>query len=186
MPEIYFRAIRGRKGHPNWVGIAKEMRQTAERETIPMLEGYHKRIVAQWSGDKPGFKGYIYVSKLGLSIRVRTTGSQHARNKWRRLIEGTGLHGPKHRAYPIYPKKPGGVLVFPSKYRPRTKPGAGGQYKGPGKGYGPIVFTKKVDKPGVTHPGMKPRPFPKVIARWARPKFTKQMENACRRGARRA
>ena len=181
MPEIYFRAIRGRKKNPNWVGIAREIERTAKAETIPMLEELHQRIVNQWSGDKPGFKGYIYMSKLGISIRVRTTGSQHGRDKWRWLTEGTGLYGPKHKKYPIHPRKPGGVLVFPSNYVPRTRPGAGGQYKGPGKSSGPTVFAKKV-----MHPGIKPRPFPKVIARWARPRFVKQMENAIRRGARRA
>ena len=181
MAEIYFRTIRSRKGHPNWAGIAKEMRTTAEHETIPMLEEYHKRIVTPWSGEKPGFKGYVYVSRLGLAIRVRATGSQHARDKWKWLTEGTGLYGPKHKKYPIRPKKPGGVLAFPSLYKPRTRPGAGGQYKGPGKSSGPTVFTEEV-----MHPGIEPRPFPEVIARWARPKFVKQMENACKRGARRA
>lgn len=177
---ILVRQVRGRAKHPNWAGIVKELEKTMDRETKPMLVEYHERIVAEWAGEKPKFKAKKKITRDAISVYVYPTGGK-GKDKWIWLTQGTGLYGPKHRKYTITPKKKGGVLAFPSLYTPRTRPGAGGQYKGAGKSSGPTVFAASVE-----HPGIKPRPFPKVIARWARPKFRRQMRNAIRRGIRRA
>lgn len=171
--QILARRVGKRKDHPNWAGIVEEVKQTMERETKPMLIEYHERITNEWDGEKPVFKARKVVNKDAIAVYVWATGGK-GKDKWKWLTEGTKPHK-------IRPKKPGGVLAFPSGYTPRTRPGAGGQYKGPGKSSGDTVFAKEVD-----HPGNKPRPFPKVIARWAKPKFVKQINNAIRRGIRRA
>ena len=180
MPQVLFRPIHTRGKRPDWKAIAKEIEDTLDRETKPTLIEYHERIVAQWSGDKPGFKARKRVTRTGISVSVYPTGGE-GKDKWIWLTQGTGLYGPKKKEIKIKPKKPGGVLAFPSVYTPRTRAGAGGQYKGSGKSSGPTVFAKEV-----TIKGIRPRPFPKVIARWARPKFIRQMEAAIKRGKRKA
>jgi len=177
---VSVRQVRGRKKHPNWSGIVKEVERTLDRETKPMLIEYHKRITDEWSGEKPVFKAKKRVTRDAITVYVYPIGGK-GKDKWIWLTQGTGLYGPKHAKYPIKPKKKGGVLAFPSVYTPRTRAGAGGQYKGPGTSSGDTVVVKSV-----MHPGIRPRPFHKVIARWARPKFYRQMEAAMKRGARRA
>ena len=177
---ILLRRVRGRRKHPNWTGIVKEVEKTLDRETKPMLIEYHERITNEWSGDKPVFKAKKRVTRDFIAVYVYPTGGK-GKDKWNWLVLGTGIYGPKHKEIIIKPKEAGGVLAFPSVYTPRTRAGAGGQYKGPGKSSGPTIFAKEAHVKGI-----RPRPFHRVIARWARPKFTKQMENAMRRGARRA
>lgn len=177
---VLVRQVRGRKTHPNWSGIVDEVERTIEKETKPMLLEYHQRIVDEWSGEKPIFKAKKKITRDAIIVYVYPTGGK-GKDKWIWLTEGTGIHGPRHKEIVIKPKKPEGVLAFPSVYIPRTRPGAGGQYKGLGKSSGETVFAKEVHVKGI-----KPRPFHKVIARWARSKFKKQMENAMKRGARRA
>lgn len=170
---VLIRRIRGRKKAPNWSGIVDEVARTMERETKPMLLDYHKRIVDEWSGEKPVFKARKVITKDYIAIDVYPTGGK-GKDKWIWLTQGTKPHV-------IVPKREGGILAFPLGYKPRTKAGASGQYKGPGKANGKTVYAKKVN-----HPGTKPRHLTEAIARWAKPKFTKQIENAIRRGVRKA
>ena len=90
---------------------------------------------------------------------------------------GTGLWGPKHEKYPIFPKKPGGMLAFPSSYKAKTRPRVIGSTAGGPSG--PIMI-----RPYVEHPGIKPREFDKVIQKkWESP-FKRRMERAMRDAAR--
>ena len=102
------------------------------------------------------------------------------RDIWQWVSRGTGLYGPKKRKYPIRPKKKGGVLAFPESYTPKTTVRGPG-YKGSGKSSGPTIFAKEV-----MHPGIKGRHFEEAWGRWAKTWFRREMENAMRRGARRA
>ena len=177
--QVEFNAIGGKA--PKWTRIAEEIVVTLDTQTGPMLKDYHDRVVSPWRGEKPVFVIEKADSGKLLIRRIRPTGGKGL-DKWMYLTQGTGLYGPKHRAYPIYPKR-AKVLRFRTGYSPRTLPGAGGQYKGPGQATGATVFAHKVDKPGVTHPGIKKRRLPQAIARWAKPFFVKQMKAAVKRGA---
>ena len=77
----------------------------------------------------------------------------------------------------IFPKKPGGMLAFPSSYKAKTRPRVIGSTAG-----GPSGPT--VVRPYVEHPGIKPREFDKVIQKkWESP-FKRRMERAMRDAAR--
>ena len=62
MPQVLFRPIHTRGKRPDWKAIAKEVEDTLDRETKPMLIEYHERIVAPWSGDKPGPVSYTHLT----------------------------------------------------------------------------------------------------------------------------
>lgn len=165
---VFTRMVRGRKKHPNWSGIAKEIERTIDATIKPEALSYFERIVASWK-HKPGFKARKRVSHEEIVIWVYPTGEHKA--IWGYVSGGT-------RPHIIRPKK-ARALVFRTGYEPRTRPG--GQYRGPGTATGDLVFAQQVQ-----HPGSKARNFERHIARWYGPKFRRHMENAARRGARRA
>ena len=80
------------------------------------------------------------------------------------------------RPHLIFPKKPGGVLAFPSSYTAKTKPRVIGSTAGGSSG--PIMV-----RPYVEHPGTEAREFDKVIQQKWTPRFKRLMEQAMSRAA---
>jgi hypothetical protein len=169
---VLVRRVRGRKNAPNWAEINREVERTMRQKIAPKLLGYHKRITNEWSGEKPNWEAKTEDAGDHISTKVQAPPS-HGADKWV-WLRGTEPHT-------IKPKSAGGTLAFPTGYQPRTRPGAGGQYKGPGKATGETVFAKEVK-----HPGTKPRKLEEAIVRWIKPYFYKEIENAMRRGVRKA
>jgi len=167
---ILIRRFRGRKKAPNWSGIAKEVERALDTKVKPRLLEYPKKITANWE-HKPDFQARKRITRDAIAVDVWPTGPN--KDYWIWTSRGTKPH-------PIKPKR-AKVLAFPSIYVPKTKP-RGPSYGGPGKSSGPTVFAMYVKK----HPGTKPRHFEEAWARWGKTWFRKEMENAIRRGARRA
>lgn len=167
---IIIRQVRGRKKHPNWAGIAKEVERTMDAEVKPKVLGYATKIVANWK-HKPTFKAKKQVSTTAITLDVWPTGPNAKYWKW--TSRGT-------RKRDITPKKKGGVLAFPSGYTPKTRP-RGPSYGGSGASSGKMIFTTFVKDHKI-----KARKFEEAWARWAKKWFAKTMENAIRRGARSA
>lgn len=69
--------------------------------------------------------------------------------------QGTGIHGPKHSYYPIYPKKPGGVLRFTmaTSTGVKTKEFKSGKKMTFRVAEGAATYVKYVEK----HPGVAKR-----------------------------
>ncbi len=99
------------------------------------------------------------------------------------LDQGTGKYGKRKAAYPIVPKAPNTVLTFRGGYSPKTGVGPRGlqAYGGLGRATGEIIRAKKV-----MHPGIQPRKFSVVLSQRLKPPFHVRIENALRRGVRRA
>jgi len=179
---VKVRMTRGRKKHPNWSGILEDVRKTmgVQGSVARLGRSYFNRIAAPWK-NKP--KNVARVRNTSEEF-ITWVGPSEARIKakriWAWVSFGTGLYGPKRSKYPIKPKR-AKTLHFRTGYQPRTSPGGSGRYGGPGKATGDYVRTKEVE-----HPGIKARLFEKAIARWSRPKFSREIRNAIRRGARRA
>lgn len=152
---------------PKWTAIYDTMVEALEKQTGPMLQDYHERVVAPWSGEKPGWVQEVVHGAGFVAVHVKPTGGK-GRAKWL-WLRGTEPH--------IIRPKRAKVLRFPTIYMPRTRPGAGGQYQGPGKATGPIATAQVVH-----HPGTEPRMLPRAIARWSKPFFIKQMRGAIKRG----
>lgn len=91
------------------------------------------------------------------------------------IDKGTGLYGPKKKAYEIKPKPPNKVLSFRTGYKPKTGPSARINI-GPGKATGKRVVAMKV-----IHPGIQPRDFTKVVSKELKPSFDQRIDKAIRR-----
>ena len=128
--------------------------------------------VANWQ-DAPTFYHKVEVKPgkwyYGQYHRSSTSGGQ----KYDWIRNGTGLWGPRHAAYPIYPTN-AKVLRFTTPHSPKTL--APGQSR-PG-GPRQVVFTTRVDKPGMTHPGIKPRNEAKGFPVYVRREFLENTSKA--------
>lgn len=166
---VLMRSIRGRAKNPNWKGIAEEMERTARGPVCKRLESYAKRITDPWD-HQPEFKCFVGISRGGLIIWVFPFGEN--KKYWIWVSRGTKKHTIEAKNKPL--------LIYPSIYNPHTTVRGPG-YKGKGEESGPLVFRRSVE-----HPGIKARHFEEAWARWAEPWFPREMENAARRGARKA
>ena len=166
---VLVRQVRGRKEHPNWQGIVKEVEKTIDAVVKPRVLNYATRVVANWA-HKPAFKARKSVSRGGIIVYVYPSGENA--KYWIWTSRGTKPHK-------IRPRR-AKVLAFPSVYIPKTTP-RGPSYGGPGTSSGPTRFAQEVD-----HPGTKARHFEEAWARWARTWYKREIDNAMRRGARRA
>lgn len=167
--QIFWREIRGRKKHPNWSGIVKEVERTLDNVVKPRLLEYPKKIVADWD-HQPEFKARKRVTKDSISVYAYPSGPY--KDIWYWVSRGTKPH-------PIEPVN-APALAFPSIYTPHTQP-RGPSYGGPGKSSDATVFALHVD-----HPGTKARKFEEAWGRWGKTWFRREMENAIKRGARKA
>jgi len=166
---ILVRSIRGRKKAPNWKAIAEEAKRAMRTTVCERVMGYAERIVANWE-HKPGFQCRTSLRPEGFVLYVFPTGPN--KKYWIWTSRGT----PPHSIDPVN----AAVLAFSASYTPKTQ-ARGPSYGGSGKSSGPMVFASHVD-----HPGTTPRHFEEAWARWAKKPFRREMENAMRRGARKA
>lgn len=171
MPRIVIKTIKSKQRKAAWDYFKPEIDRAMDGHIKPKLIEYCMRIVSRWRGDKPTFKARKIVTPNYWAVDV-WPGAGKGADKWRWASGGT-------RKRRIVPKKPGGVLVFRADYQPITR--GGGQYRGPGKATGELVFTRLVKNHRI-----KPRNFEKTILRWYRQSkhFLRTMENAVKRGVR--
>ncbi len=149
--------------------VVQGLADAMEREVKPHLVREHEEVVSNWN-NKPAFEARKYVGPEALRITVHATG--HNKQIWNWVNEGTGGKG-VGRTYTITAKR-APMLAFQLGYVPKTAPGGG--YGGAGAATGPWVRARSVQ-----HPGIKPREFPKHIARKNEAWYSRTMENAWRR-----
>lgn len=104
---------------------------------------------------------YFEVKRIAQEIAQVFTENEN----YNRLNAGTSAHL-------IYPKIPGGVLVFPNAFGRKTNPGQ--LYSMPGYKSPDMVFTKGP----VLHPGFPARAFDKAIAKKIRLVFKRKIQAA--------
>lgn len=171
MPQVFVRQIRGAE-RISFLAIYSKVRKEVERavdaELKPHLLQYFERIVSRWENE-PEFKARKKVTAREISLYVYPAGP--SKPIWEYVSGGT-------RPHTIVPRRKKLLAFQAGTYKPKTS--RGGHYKGAGKVIGgKLAFAKKVK-----HPGSKAREFEKHIARWAKPKSRKIIENALRRGLR--
>ncbi len=173
MPRVAYRKVyKPRQQWFDYRAFRREVEQTIDKKTKPDLIQAHKRVVSNWTG-KPEFKARKFVNKDGIKINVFPAGEYKMRWIW--VSRGTkgGYKIPKT------PKPKGDPLRFKTGYKPRTVPV--GKFGGPGVYTGPWASALQV-----THPGIKAREFEKTIAADYKKTFARDMNNAMKRGIRRA
>lgn len=139
---------------PSGKAIYEAMLRSVQAEWHKMDRDTDKELNRPVSDWRPPPEYYAQISvrpgkwRYGKYHRSQKVGGQ--RYNWVRL--GTGLHGPKRQAYAIFPKQ-AGVLRFTTPHSPKTLAPGQSMPSGPKT----TVFTMKVNQPGQTHPGIKPR-----------------------------
>lgn len=124
-----------------------------------------KGRVNDWK-DPPDFYHKISVKPGKWYYRQYHHSGSSGGQKYGWVKDGTGLHGSRHAAYPIYPVS-ASVLRFGTPHSPKTLAPGQSRPSGPRQ----IVFTKKVDQPGMTHPGIEPRNETKGFPVWVRREY---------------
>ena len=145
------------------------------------LEKELKKAQREWMADV--VKEYQGTTKHW-KHRVAFTGRLSERGMVTKIEVGTddeiyGYVDEGTRPHIIRPKRPGGVLAFPSVSVPKTKPGS--LKSGKGKSGGPTIVTREVH-----HPGTKPRDFSGQIKKKMEPVLESDMQNAMGRGAKKS
>lgn len=169
MPRITLRAITPKRAKildPKIVRreIEKEGIDDAKRQLLNMAE----MTVRTWH-TKPKFRTRMIATANEIGVDI-TPSKDKPGQQWEWISEGT-------KPRPIVPKKRGGVLVFRSKYIPKTRTGLIGSIKG--SSTGDLVFTKRVKSHSI-----KAREWPKEMAKKLNKRFKQRIENALRRAAR--
>ncbi len=167
---ITFRTIR--PGAFDFKAFEKELRNAQKEWMLKVLKEY-RLTTKYWKHKVPFFgrgseRGMVTKIEIGYDDEI-----------YGYVDEGTGKAAGHGGLYPITPKKPGGVLAFPSKSTPRTKPGR--LRSGYGRKGKTIVFAKKV-----MHPGIKPRDFSGQIKKKMEPVLEADMQTAMGRGAKKS
>jgi hypothetical protein len=131
-------------------------------------------IVDNWE-NKPKFVASLFVERDSIALYVEPIGPNAKLWDWTSrgtkphiIAAGTRLKGGRKSK-----------LLFKRNHTPKTTPGP--TWGGSGKSSGPWV-SKRV----VKHPGTKPRKFEEWIGKQIKADFRREVENAFRRGMRKA
>jgi len=118
------------------------------------------KTTATWE-DKPAFK-----VRLERRAKLYAVTAEVSDMRWIWIDQGTKPHD-------IVPKRPSGVLAFPSVFKPKTRK----RYLGSNRGYsgGPMRYAKRVK-----HPGIEAREWTPMLSRRLTPKFMKTVQDAFR------
>jgi hypothetical protein len=150
------------------VQLRQELTSTFNDIGIQMRDS-HQDIVSDWD-HKPEFKIGMSINPYLLSVQINVTGDNAL--IWQYVDKGTKPHS-------IYPKQPGGRLVFQTGYNPRTTPVAQA-HVGDGRASGDWVTAKAVQ-----HPGSDAREFTETLRKFWKPEFYRQVKYAFARALRR-
>ena len=149
MPTMHFRKIGKASLKLNHKALDAAVNQTL-KDFQKIAIAAHEETTENWKHDVkfharrmdfPGKSG-----QEGVAVKVWTDDVV-----WGYVDEGTKPHD-------IRPKKPGGVLAFPSAFAPKTQPRS--LKSGAGSSGGPVVVTQAVH-----HPGTKARNFSAMLQR---------------------
>lgn len=152
--------------------LEKELRNAQRDWMTKVVKEY--RVTTKYWKHKVAFRGRL--SERGMVTRIEVGTDDEI---YGYVDGGTGKAAGRGGKYPIRPKRPGGVLAFPSVSTPKTKPGR--LRSGYGRKGKTTVFAKQV-----MHPGIKPRKFSKQIKKKMEPVLEADMQTAMGRGAKKS
>lgn len=167
MPRIAIRFTRSRRVLVNAPEVRKELERTLDDIIKPhYIQEFNKRV-ADWK-HKPKFNARKQIASDFTKLDVFPAGTNA--NLWVWTSRGTKPHAIKPVKAPY--------LRFQLDYNARTQP-IDRYGVGDGKAHGDLVATLYVK-----HPGTKARKFEESISDQQQPWFSRQIDNAFRRGIR--
>jgi len=173
MVKVLIRQVRGRKKAPNWRGIVDEVGKDVDAIVKPKLKRRFEEVVADWK-HRPKFGLRKRINRKEIAVFVFPQGEH--KKIWEYVSRGTRKHEIKPKGnYPLRFMW-GGV----GSYKPKTR--AKGKFGGPGI----VVGGELTFRMSVNHPGSEGRLFEETIGEDETPEFRRVVENAMRRGARKA
>lgn len=174
VPAIAVRVTRSKKRQQllsRFKDAQQEVKVSLQRFKKPAVDEC-KKYVTGWSGD-PKFVAGVFITPNGdmISLIVEPVGDWA--KKWEWTSRGTKPH--------LITASKAPTLYFRSEYTPKTSPGNPPTYGGSG-----AVGGGWVRKVQVQHPGTTPRLFEEAIGKTLIKDFRREVENAVRRGLRKA
>lgn len=174
VPAIAVRVTRSKKRQQllsRFKDMQDEVKQSLQRFKKPAVAEFEK-VTDNWK-HKPKFVAGVFITPRGdeISLVVEPVGGNAKYWEW--TSRGTKPH--------LITASKAPTLYFRSEYTPKTKPGNPPTYGGSGTAGG--GFVRKIQ---VQHPGTEPRLFEEAIGKTLIKDFRREVENAVRRGLRKA
>lgn len=164
MPAIVYKSIKPSRLKEDAIRLEllNEMRKVGTQ-----MKADFEKTTATWM-KKPKFEIVVSLTQPGPTLLVGTDDEIYG-------YVSKGTKGPYEIWAGIYTGKSSKkALAFPSSFSPKTRPGVIGSSGGSSGG-------KKVVRPYVVHPGIKPRGFEEAIQKIWKTKFKRAMEAAMRK-----
>ena len=169
MPAIVYKSIKPSrlKEDALRLELLNEMRKVGTQ-----MKADFEKTTKTWK-NKPKFEIMVSLTQPGPTLLVFTENEIYGY-----VSKGTGIYagGQPYEIWAgIYTGKSNKkALAFSGSFSPKTRPGVIGSSGGSSGG-------KKVVRPYVVHPGIKPRGFEEAIQKKWKPKFKREMEAAMRK-----
>jgi hypothetical protein len=123
------------------------------------------KTTATWKGEKPKFEMLISLTSKDATVIVGAGGSKLGANKWTWIDEGTKPHKIKAKSEP--------TLWYRKGFTPKTRVNTLSSFAG--ASFGSYGRPKEI-----SHPGIRPRNFSRVVVKRRKKRFTKAMIEAAR------
>jgi hypothetical protein len=184
---VVVKLVRYPRTRPTHAAMAKEVAKEYEALARDMERALMDMLGTGWR-DKPDVQVEIKITKKRWMIRLKIDARTRAGRKFWWAAKGTGVHGPKHRAYLIRPRR-AKALRFTVPHQPKTLPGT--YYTKRARATVAAGELETVYSQLVVATGIRPRLFHKRLEtrfnnRYWTGGFYRRSENAARRGLRRS
>lgn len=174
VPAVTIRIVRSKKRQQllsRFRDMQDEVKSSLERFRKPAVAEFEK-VTDNWKR-KPKFVAGVFITPSGDEISLFVEPAGENAKYWEWTSRGTRPHIITARNAP--------ALYFRRNYTPKTQPGNPPTYGGSGRSSGAFVRTLQVQ-----HPGTTPRLFEEAIGGRIANDFRREVENAIRRGLRKA
>lgn len=175
--KLIYRAFRTRGVYLRYSTFRATIKQELEGPIATLIKKSLNKYTTNWK-TRPGMEVGAIIARKGITLSVLPFGP--GVENWRRVswgVNGHWIQVKKHRTFRGFKKYKPALRL--RRYRPTTTPG--GRWGGPGHYSSAVAYRQRVWWPGIF-----PRNFEERTYREVTPEVRRRLENAARRGIRRA